>query len=507
MFSDAFKKIKKILWAAFLVSLPVTNFPYFPSALGGSKVSVRPLLLYPLLILLLIILPGLWKRKLPRTMIPLLVFIIVVLISSFLPLIAGVTSEMSELTLTSRMMRTLVTLVLGGAIYLVVSLIPENKVDLDFTLKWFYIGLIIALIWGTLQIIYVLDLIPLWWRYMKKIQRHISISRGYSNRIQGLTQEPSWFADQLTALYLPWIFSAVIMNKTVFKRITKWLTVEKILLIWLIIVLTFTYSRSGYITAAVVIGVGAFFWLRMMIQNLDKQPKSFLSKGTYKFLALPGYIRIILSGGILICVLGAALFIAGRQSDYISRMWIYWLDYSTEFEALFGAKSLGGYIRYIGFGPRFIYWETAYRIFTENPFFGVGLGNYTFYFQDFLPATHLGKIPELLKVLVPDSSSIITAKNYFARLLAETGLIGTAAFISFLLTLLGKSLYSWMSKDTEEKFWGAGAILGLIAFLVNSFSYESFAIPNPWILFGLITAAYHYFNGRESQNKEFQAEK
>ncbi|MCJ7735589.1 MAG: hypothetical protein MUP11_13705, partial [Anaerolineales bacterium] len=256
MFSDAFKKIKKILWAAFLVSLPVTNFPYFPSALGGSKVSVRPLLLYPLLILLLIILPGLWKRKLPRTLIPFLVFIIVVLISSFLPLIAGVTSEMSELTLTSRMMRTLVTLVLGGAIYLVVSLIPENKVDLDFTLKWFYIGLIIALIWGTLQIIYVLDLIPLWWRYMKKIQRHISISRGYSNRIQGLTQEPSWFADQLTALYLPWIFSAVIMNKTVFKRITKWLTVEKILLIWLIIVLTFTYSRSGYITAAVVIGVG-----------------------------------------------------------------------------------------------------------------------------------------------------------------------------------------------------------------------------------------------------------
>ena len=205
---------------------------------------------------------------------------------------------------------------------------------------------------------------------------------------------------------------------------------------------------------------------------------------------------------MLVAILGVALYVAGRQSEYISRMWIYWLDYSTEFEVAYGVKSIGGYIRFIGFGPRFIYWETAYRIFTEHPFLGVGLGNYTFYFQDLLPATQLGKIPELLKVIVPDRSSIITAKNYFARLLAETGLVGTAAFMSFLFALLVKSIHTWLSKDKELKFWGAGAILGLIAFLVNSFSYDSFAIPNPWILFGLITASYHCIANPVVQEKE-----
>jgi len=292
------------------------------------------------------------------------------------------------------------------------------------------------------------------------------------------------------------------MNKTVFKRINKWLTVEAILLVWLIVVLTFTFSRSGYLTAAVVIAMGVFFMVRNMHMNKDQQQKGFLGKTLQKFLLLPGYLRFILSSVVLVAIIGVVLYIAGGQSEYISRMWVYWLDYSPEFEVLYGTKSIAGYIRYIGFGPRFIYWETAYRIFSEHPFLGVGLGNYTFYFQDFLPATQLGYIPELLKIIVPDSPSIITAKNYFARLLAETGLVGTAAFISFLFVLLVKSVHSWLSKDKEIKFWGAGAILGLIAFLVNSFSYESFAIPNPWILFGLATAAFQVFHQTESEYKE-----
>ncbi|NQS91658.1 MAG: O-antigen ligase family protein [Chloroflexi bacterium] len=295
------------------------------------------------------------------------------------------------------------------------------------------------------------------------------------------------------------------MGKTVFKRITNWLTVEKVLLVWMSVVLVFTYSRSGYVTALIVIGVGVFFWLRNERLNQDRKAAGLLGKAFYKFLSLPAAIRMLLMVVILAGVFSAVLIIAGKGSNYISRMWVYWTDTSTEFETLFGSKSLGGYIRYIGFGPRFIYWETAYRIFLTHPFFGVGLGNYTFYFQDLLPSTHLGKIPELLKVLVPDRSSIITAKNYFARLLAETGLLGTAAFLSYLLSLVGKSIYSWMSKDPEEKFWGVGALLGLVAFLVNTFSFDSLAIPNPWILFGLITASYQYFNGTETKNKELSS--
>jgi hypothetical protein len=56
-----------------------------------------------------------------------------------------------------------------------------------------------------------------------------------------------------------------------------------------------------------------------------------------------------------------------------------------------------------------------------------------------------------------------------------------------------------MSKDPEKKYWGAGALLAVIAFLVDSFSYDSLAIPNPWVVFGLITAAFTVYSKQNSR--------
>ncbi len=120
MTKELLQKARKVLWAAFLVSLPVTNFPYFPTAMGGSRVSVRPLLIYPLFFLVLLILPTLWKRKLPRVWLPFLVFILLALFSSLIPVFSGVVSELSEVTVNSRLIRTLFTLFLAGGIYLVI---------------------------------------------------------------------------------------------------------------------------------------------------------------------------------------------------------------------------------------------------------------------------------------------------------------------------------------------------------------------------------------------------
>jgi len=48
----------------------------------------------------------------------------------------------------------------------------------------------------------------------------------------------------------------------------------------------------------------------------------------------------------------------------------------------------------------------------------------------------------------------------------------------------------WLSPNNEQKFWGAVSLLGLTAFILSAFTFDSFVIPNMWVVFGLITAAY-----------------
>ena len=480
---------RKILWAGFLISLPVTNFRYFPDFLGGSGVQVRPLLAIPMALLLLLNLPRLWNKKLPRIFLPLTIFLLLAIVSSSLPFVLGTSSHLSEVSYSSRLFRTAITVALGLAIYVTVSVTSMDREDLDFTLKWLYAGLAIALLWGSMQMIFVLKLIPGWYEFISPIQQQIAINVGTPNRIMGLTVEPSWFADQLSALWLPWVLPAVLLNRTVYKKRWGWLTVELFLLVWLIIELLFTLSRAGITVATVVIISGfLFFRMKQTVEDHKSELKGIWGKVVQYYFAIPKFIRLTVSTILLLGGISAMIYYIGKDNKYINRMWLYWTDYEAMKDSI-GTRSLAGFFRYIGFGPRFVYWETAFREFQAYPLFGVGLGNYTFHFEKSLPAIQVGYIPEILTRIVPDHIRVVTAKNYFARLLAETGLLGTGAYITFLITLASGGFYLWLSEDPELKFWGAGSILGLIAFLVDTFSYDSLAIPNPWVVFGLITCA------------------
>jgi len=253
--------------------------------------------------------------------------------------------------------------------------------------------------------------------------------------------------------------------------------------------LLFTLSRSGITVAAVVISSGYLFFRRKQIAgDRESELKGIWGKIGQYYYAIPKFIRVIVSAILLLGGISAMIYYIGKDNNYINRMWLYWTDYEV-LKGSIGNRSLAGFFRYIRFGPRFVYWETAFREFLSYPIFGVGLGNYTFHFQESLPAIQVGYLPEILTRIVPDHIRVVTGKNYFARLLAETGLLGTGAYITFLITLASGGFYLWLSEDPEIKFWGAGSILGLIAFLVDTFSYDSLAIPNPLVVFGLITCS------------------
>ncbi len=71
---------------------------------------------------------------------------------------------------------------------------------------------------------------------------------------------------------------------------------------------------------------------------------------------------------------------------------------------------------------RLAFWTAAGRMFASNPIGGVGLGNYETRYQDF----NLGRWDE----------SLGHAHNFYLNLAAETGVIGLAPFLAFLIVLL-----------------------------------------------------------------------
>ena len=469
--SPWFIRAQKFFWAFFLVSLPVTSFPFFPSGLGGSTL-VRPLALYPLVVLILIaVLPRLWQKPAPRTLLPLLAFLFVAVGSTILAFLRDIDPVLG-VTVFDRALRTVISLFLGVAFYFTVTLLPQTKEDLRFSLRWLYAGFGMALLWGSLQALYVVRFVPAYFQLLKQLQRFISVRRLFPTRISGMTYEPNWFAEQIAFLLLPWLFTAVFSGYSVFRWRWRWLTVELLMLFWASGVLLFTFSRSGLILLAVQL------FLIFLIRPRRKHHSDRKRILDWKTIG-----KRVLQAALALVILVGIVFVVGSRNNYFSRLWNYWTD----------EESTGAYLQYIAFDQRFTYWGTAYQVYEAHPLVGVGLGNYTFYFDDYLADRPLHPTPELLAVLTPEAgrSQITSVKSVFPRLLAETGLLGLAAFIAFLVALVGCVLFLWLSPDSETQFWGRAGVLGLAVFVVISFSFDSFSLPNMWVVFGLITAAAH----------------
>lgn len=476
--------LTKASWILFFLFLPVISFPFFPPALGGGAV-VRPMLIYPLIVLLVVAtIPRLLTKPVPRTILVLIPFVIAALISSALSFHLNI-PPMQGVTVSERVLRAFITLGLGGAIYLSVALVPRSLEDLRSSLRWMYAGFSIAMIWGTLQAFYVVRFSESYFQFLSRLQRYVSIRKLFPTRISGPTYEPNWFAEQLSFLLLPWLLTAVLTGYSVFKWRWRWVTVELILLIWAVILIPLTFSRAGLIVLLVVAMIGL-----IVFRNSRGSDEPKLNSRSRTIL------RRIAEAAVMIVILVGLTYYLGRNNEFFSRIWLFWSERND--------PTLSEYFDYLGFGARFVYNETALRIFDVHPIFGVGLGNYAFFFKELLPDQPLAIMPEVLRLVTPGAadSGLITSKNLFFRLLAETGLVGIATFLAFVISILGCALYLWLSTQKHQKYFGIAGLLGLIAFGLSAFSYDSFALPNMWVMFGLITAATWLKSSPENQTSE-----
>lgn len=470
-----------ISWKLLLVALPITSFPLLSKLFGGTMVA--PLSFLPMVLLILIVvLPNFLKRGvLPRQFQPLYVFFLIAIFSIALAFLKEVPS-FRTIPIWRNAVEGLVTLLIGFGFYLVTIYCLEDQAQIRSALHWINLGgMVIILAVGLQYLTY--EITGAFPQSLRSFQAVVSASgRLYDGRATGLAFEPSWLAHQLNILYIPLWLGFTASNESVYqKRLFGKIPYEAILLAGGIISLFLSFSRIGWISVIVVFTYLLFRLANSVInRHLVRREKTKGKKYTKKqhfFLKLLLWLLLLII--LLLLVFGAGLVM--RRLD-------------PRMEQLFNVtllKQYGimGWASRLSFAERIIYWQSAFNVFVDYPFFGSGLGVAGYYFPETLPSFGY-QLPEILSVLLYDSF-IPNAKNLWARLLAETGIVGFSVFVAWVVE-------HWRNAKAVEKrkqsglftAMGLAGQLLIIALIVEGFSLDTFGLPYYWVGLGLIVASW-----------------
>ena len=456
--SNSYLSIERFLWALAMITLPVTSFRYFPAMSEGT--FVRPLAFYPIGLLTLVIIVQLVREKvaLPRAgvWIPLLAWVMFMLAaSSFGALLDPLPLRGQDYF--GRVIRAWVTVLIGLSFFITAVWMNRNEADLRFTLKWLFAGFVIDVCWSGVQSLAFYspllekEVVTLWQRAfsMRELVR--------TNRVSGMAYEPAWLAGQINTIYLPWLFAALLTRV----RVTRFKWYEIVLFGFALLLLLATYSRGGLLTGLVALVLTALFVGRTEMAHARRW---FLDRGVWLRLV----VVIVILGGIG----GAGLFLS--RKGYITRL----------FNS--NAASIEDFIVQNSAGARAAYTFGALGAYDESPWFGVGVGASGFYIYKHLPDWAMTSVPEIAKQLSPDSRLYPNPKNMYARLLAETGLIGFFIFLAFQFHLLGDILLVLQKNEAWLRFLGVAGLFSWIAIMISNVTQDSFAIPNIWLNFGIV---------------------
>jgi O-antigen ligase len=456
------ENIARLLWAAALLTLPVTSFRYFPA---GEGTYVRPLAFFPLALLmpvLFILLLG-GRASLPRAgaLTPLAAFVLVALAASLLGVLFAPLSLRGQ-DVVGRVVRAWAAILIGLVFFIAAVWMNRDEDDLRFSVKWLFAGFALDILWSGLQgATFYLHLFPkplvTYWQRAFSLRELIR-----TNRISGLAYEPSWLAGQIATVYLPWLFASLLTRE----RATRFKWLEPALTVCAALLLLATFSRGGLLT------VGATVLLTLVLVGR----RQIYSAWTWFVSGFRHGHGWVWRAGVLLLIVailaGAILFLG--QKGYIARLW------NTR------ASSLEDFIIQNSAGARAAYIWGTLGAYQEYPWTGVGMGASGFYIYNHLPDWALTTVPEIARQLSPDNSLYPNPKNLYIRLLAETGLIGFFLFIAFQFSILGDAIRALGQTLGVRRYLGIASIFTWIALIFYNMTQDSFATPNLWINLGIL---------------------
>ncbi len=466
------RRISRFLWAAVLLTLPVTSFRFFPFL--GDSTQVRPLALYPLVLLMPILFIRLWRREiqnpLPGSLILLGIFLVAVLLSSALGALSA-PLELRGSTYLDRLLRAWITVVIGVMFFLAAIWMNQDEAGVRFSVKWLLLGLCLHILWTLVQAVsFYTPYLPR--QTLKEWQTSFSMRVPTKNRrFSGLAFEPSWLAGQIATLYMPWLFAALLTRMRAFRA--RW--VEPLLLVISLVLLVFTFSRGGVLFTLAAIFITGWMaghdllnrmreWFVSAFHRSDESTREHMKK-----LA----IRIGLVIVVLALLAGSATMLTRKR--YFAKL----------FSGFQKADTLEEYIVYNYAGGRVAYAWAAMGAYRLDPWTGVGLGASGLYMYDNLPDFSKTTLFEIARQLSPDSRAIPNPKSMYVRILAETGLIGMALFLAFQFSMLADMRALFRSRAT--RFFGVAGIFTWITVFLYNVTQDSLATPNLWINLGILT--------------------
>lgn len=464
LFPLNFNNFLRILWAAALLTIPITSFRWFPFL--GEGTLVRPLALYPLALLLPLLLIQAWRQKInlyfAGAFVALAAFILFVFTAaSFGILIDPIPLRGQEYL--GRAIRALATLLIGVVFFISAVWMNKNEDDFRFSVKWIFVGLCLTILWSGLQAItFYTGLLD------KEMVTHWQLAFSMrelvrTNRVSGFAYEPAWLAGQLATIFIPFLFASILTNF----RLTRFKWLEPVLLAVSLLILLATYSRGGLLTTVAAAGLTFIFFGRDAMRSTWTW---FI--GGFRGRAMDMLFRIGMIVAVISVFAGSFLFLS--QKNFFRRLW------ETD------AENLSEYIVDINAGARGAYSAGAMAAYEEYPLTGVGLGASGFYIYQNLPDWSLTTVPEIAKQLNPENRLYPNPKNLYARLLAETGLIGLVLFIAFQFYVLGETLSLYLRKETWARFAAIAGVFAWFAIAFYNVTQDSLTTPNIWLVSGFM---------------------
>ena len=467
----AAQKTADVLWIIMVALLPITSMPIIARLLGSDTVAAPSILVVFLLILVWFI-PYLWRRgKMVKECIPLLCFVIVALAATVLSSFR-IIPPYKDIPYLNNSIEAIITLFIGVSFFLVTSTYLQDEEKARLTLKVINWSGIVMFIWTGFQAAawHGFGHYPEW---MFDLQGLVSSRVLYRQRVNGLALEPSWFAHQLNMVYLPIWMAATIKGVTAFKKRWGFLTIESLLLIAGIGSLMLTLSRvgwGGFLLMFTFLFVKLHsFLVKKGMAFIQKKEEDFSEKRQKQAKLIISVLFIF----IYLLIILAALFVFSRIDPRMASL----------FEFSVGADNpLLAYFNELSFGERVVYWLAGWNVFTEHPIFGVGLGNAGYYFPKAI--TSYGWTLIEVRRLAYRTSILLNVKSLWARLLAETGLVGFAVFCEWLYSLVKKFVKRSEIKHNMTGVFALSGVFILCALLAEGFSIDSFAMPYMWVGLG-----------------------